>query len=160
MQLRALMRRARAQPRQRTNSAAPRVHERAVRGAVLQADRVEAVVQRAHVGGARGHTQRLVVDAMPAWGVGGKRPRAVHWQVLGFRTLDAAAHLEAPVRHRAFNEQCPLDGKRHQEVHALQRRRARRRPRHLEVARAREEDAAVHDVVGDERAQRARSGRA
>ena len=117
--LRALVRRARAQPRQRTNSAAPRVHERAVRRAVLQADRVEAVVQRAHVGGARGHTQRLVVDAMPAWRVDGKRPRAVHWRVLGFRTLLAAAHLEAPVGHRAFNEQFLLDGKRHQEVHAL-----------------------------------------
>ena len=78
----------------------------------------------------------------------------------------AAAHLEAAVERRALDEQPGrLDGERLQEEDAraaprAQRRRAAARARDLEVARAREDDAALHDVVGDERVQRARGGRA
>ena len=62
----------------------------------------------------------------------------------------AAAHLEAAVRDRALDEQAGrLDRERLQKVHATQCRR-RCCTRHLEVARAREDDAALHDVVGDE----------
>ncbi len=47
--LRALVRRACAQPSQRIALAAPRVGQGAISGTVLQADRVEAVVESHHV---------------------------------------------------------------------------------------------------------------
>ena len=50
--LRALVRRTCPKPRCSTGCATPRLHERAVAGAVLQAHGVKAVVQRANVRGA------------------------------------------------------------------------------------------------------------
>ena len=47
--LRALVRRACAQPRHGIARTAPRVEERAIAGAILQADRVKAVVKRLDV---------------------------------------------------------------------------------------------------------------
>ena len=69
------------------------------------------------------------------------------------RALDgislAAAHLKAAFSECALDEQAGrLDGEWLQEVNATQRRR-RCSSRHLEVAGAWEDDAALHDVVGD-----------
>ena len=164
MHLRALLRRARPQPRQRIGRATPRVLERAVAGAVLKARRVEPVVQSADVRRARARaaTHRRVLDALPAV-VGGERARAVHRRVHQRVVVLAAAHLEPTIAHRALDEQAGrLDGERLQEEHAAQRSCARRRSaaRQLEVADAGEDDAALHDVVGDEGVERARGGRA
>ena len=72
----------------------------------------------------------------------------------------AAVDLEAAIRDRALDELTRrLDGKRLQEEDTAQTCRCRR-TRHLEVARAREDDAALHDVVGDEGVKRTGGGRA
>ena len=72
----------------------------------------------------------------------------------------AAVDLEEAVRERALDQQTGrLDGKRLQEEDAAQTCRCRRM-RHLEVACAREDDAALHDVVGDEGMKRTGGGRA
>ena len=65
------------QPRRRIARTAPRPRERAVAGAVLQTERVKAVVQRAHVRRARRCAQRGVVGALPLGGRA-RRARAVH----------------------------------------------------------------------------------
>ena len=158
MHLRALVRQACAQPSQCIATTAPRVHQRAVAGAVLQANRIEAVVEHSHVGWARRRAQRCDVGAPPI-SCAGTRTGAMHRRGLGGVRL-AAAHLEAAVRDRDLDEETGrLDGERQQQVHAKQSRRSDRSTRHLEVARAREDDAALHDVVGNERVQRARGGR-
>ena len=87
--------------------------------------------------------------------VTGSRPRAVHRRALNGVGL-AAAHLKAALRDRAFHHQ----GRRlHcewlQEEDAVQRLGSCRSAAKLEVPRAREDDAALHDVVGNERMQRA-----
>ena len=62
-----------------------------------------------------------------------------------------AAHLEAAVRDCTLDHKTGcLDGKWQQKVDIMQCHRADRSTRHLKVARAREDDAALHDVVGDE----------
>ena len=48
--LRALVRRARMQPRQRVARTTPRLHQRAVAGAILQAAHIEAIVEHFDVG--------------------------------------------------------------------------------------------------------------
>ena len=149
--LRALVRRACAQPGECMAHGAPRLRECAVARPILQIDRVEAVVQRSNVCCSGGRAQRRVVDALPAGTAAAGRTGAVHCRGLDSVRL-AAAHLEAAVRDRALDEQARcLEGERLQEVHAVQARRAERRTRHLEVARAGEDDAAVHDVVVDDR---------
>ena len=107
--LRALVRRACTQPRQCIECAAPRLHERAIAGAVLQADRVEAVVQRADVHRARERAHRCLLDVLPG-AVRRRRPGAVHRCVFE-RAVRTTAHLEAAVRDRALDEQTGrLDG--------------------------------------------------
>ena len=59
--LRALVRRACAQPRQRVDRTTPRLHQRAVAGTVLQASRVKTVVERSNVHRTSRRTQRRVV---------------------------------------------------------------------------------------------------
>jgi hypothetical protein len=81
-------------------------------------------------------------------------------RVLDRRPVLAATHLEAAVAHFAFDEQIRrLDSKWLQEVHTTQCCRSCC-PSHLEVARAWEDDAALHHVVSNEGVQRARSRRA
>ena len=154
--LRALMRQAYAQPCRRIARATPYVGERAISWAILQADRLEIIVERSHVRRERESAQqRCVVDAL-TYSVGGRLSRTVHRQA---RRL-ASAHLEAPVAHHlALDEQPGRLGREWlQKVHPTQHRRSRC-TRQLKVAHAREDGAAMHDVVGDERVQRARSGR-
>ena len=147
-------------------AAAPCLHERAVAGPVLQAHGVKAGVQ----GGGRrsvraAAAQQRVLQSPPAPS-GGERARAVHRRVCkrGAARRLAAPHLEPARSHRALDHIGRLHRKGLQEEDAVQRlarrRRSRRRARHLEVARAREDDAALRDVVGDERVQRAGDGRA
>ena len=67
--LRALLRRARPPPRRRRTTPAPRLLERAVAWAVLQARGVEAVVERTDVRGRRAEPaagQRLII-LMPGY---------------------------------------------------------------------------------------------
>ena len=72
-----------------------------------------------------------------------------------------ASHLEAAVAQRALDEHGRLHDERLQEEDPAQRRSGRHRSaaRHLEVARAGKDDAALHDVAADEGEQRARSWR-
>ena len=157
--LRALVRRACAQPRQRVDRTAPRLHQRAIAGTVLQASRVKTVVERSNIHRTSRRAQGRVVDALPSV-ASGNRSGAVHRQcgLNGFGL--AAANLEAAVRDCALDEQIGrLDGERLKEEDATKSCPCRR-TRHLEVARAREDDAALHDVVGDEGVKRARSRRA
>ena len=161
--LRALVGRTRKQARQSGDCAAPRLHERAIARTVLQTDRVECVVERADAGRSGGRsTQRRVVDALPGDGAAARRSGAVHRCRGGDCIGLTAAHLEAPVKDRAIDEHARrLDGERLQEENAAKRRRCPdRSARHLEVARAREDDAALHDVVAYEWEQRACSWRA
>ena len=61
---------------------------------------------------------------------------------------------KATINHCTRNKQAGhLDGERLQEEDALQRHR-RRCTRRLEVAHAREDGAVLHDMVGDEAAER------
>ena len=67
----------------------------------------------------------------------------------------AVAHLKAPIRHRALDVQAnSLHLKRLQEEHAL-RGCSCRSARQLEIARTREDHAALHDVIGNQGVQRA-----
>jgi hypothetical protein len=71
----------------------------------------------------------------------------------------AAAHLETTFRDHALDKHTVcLDGERLQKVHSAKCPRPCS-TRHLEVSRTREDDAALHDVVGDEGVQRTRGGR-
>ena len=145
--LRALLRRACAQPRQRVDRTAPRLHQRAIAGTVLQARRIKTVVHPPDLCCERRCALRRVVGALPSVAAG-SRSGAVHC----LRGLDgiglATANLEAAVRDCALDEQIGrLHDERLQKVHATQCCRGCR-TRHLEVARAREDDAALHDVVG------------
>jgi hypothetical protein len=100
-----------------------------------------------------------MIDSLPS-AVYGSRCMTVHRRVLGYRTVLAAAHLDAAVGQRVLDEQIRyLDGKRLKEVHATQCS-CSYCTCHLEVARTREDDAALHNVVGHEGVQRSRSGRA
>ena len=157
--MRALLRRAGVQLRQRIDRAAPRLHERAVAGAILQANRIKAVVQPPDVCCERRCALRRVVDGLPSVAAD-SRSGAVH-RLRGLNGVGlATANLEVAVRDCAIDEQIGrLHGERLQKVHATQCCRGCR-TRHLEVARAREDDAALHDVVGDEGVKRARSRRA
>ena len=103
-------------------------------------------------------TRRRVRDTLPAV-VTGERARAVHRCLLHQRVgAFTAAHLEATVAHRALDDQAGrLDGKRLKEVHVTKGRGACRTC-HLEVARAREDDAALNDVVFDEHVKCASGG--
>ena len=71
----------------------------------------------------------------------------------------AAAHLEAAAGDRALDEQAGrLDSERLQEVRTMQCRGLHRSTRHLEEARAREEDAALNHMIGDKSAKRSGGG--
>ena len=159
--LRALVRRARAQPRQRADRTAPRLHQRAIAGTVLQASRVKTIVERSDIHRTSRRAQRRVADALPSVAAADRSSGAMHRRRDGLATVGlAAANLEAAVRDGALDEQIGrLDGERLHKVHATQSC-CRRRTRHLEVARARKDDAALHDVVGDEGVKRARGRRA
>ena len=142
--------------------AAPRPHQRAVARAVLQADRLEAIVQHADGRGvrARSGSQRRTADAPPAlWRSGGAR--AVQCRVRRQVVACTAAHLEAVAAHGTLDEQPGrLNGERLEEEDVSQRRPApRRSARHLEVAHAGEDGATLDDVVRHEGVQRARGGR-
>ena len=79
------------------------------------------------------------------------------------RLILDTAHLKVPITtHLTLDDQpTDLDGQWLHEEDAAQGRLALgRRARHLEVAGAWEDDAALHDVVGDEGVQRTRGGRA
>ena len=93
---------------------------------------------------------RCVIDALPSFVAGGDRSGAVHRQ-RGLNGLGlATVNLEAAVKDRALNEQISrLDGERLKEEDAVQRRSGSSTC-HLEVPRAREYDATLHDVVGDD----------
>ena len=145
--LSALMRRAYAQPRQPCACTAPRLHERAITGAVLQANRLETVVKQTNVTSTRVSAQRCVIDALRN-SVRATRSRTVHRRILQGIDL-ATAHLEAPTRCRALDEQAGcLQGEWLQELH-IEESRCASRSRHLEIARAWEDDASLHDVVGN-----------
>ena len=90
--------------------------------------------------------------------VGADRTRAVDRRLIN-RVVGATAKLKATVCDRALDERTTrLDHERPQEVHASQRR-VRGRARHLEVANAREDDAALHDMMRNQAVKRASSGR-
>ena len=144
--LRAFLCRACAQPRHGIADTAPRLQQRAVARTVLQADRIKAVIERPNVGRMRRRTQRRVVDALPR-SCTCCRSGAVHRRRLDSVGV-AAAHLEAAVRDRALDEHAGrLDGERLQEEHVVQCHRADCSTHHLEVARAWENDAVLHDMV-------------
>ena len=121
MDLRALVRRACAQPRQCIACTAPRLHERAISGTVLQASSVEAVVERPNIHCSRGRAHRCVIDAPPSFAKGGDRSGAVHRQ-RGLNGLGlATANLEPAVKDRALDQQIGrLDGERLKEEGAVQ----------------------------------------
>ena len=148
--MRALVRRACAQPRQRVDRTAPRLHQRAIAGTVLQARRIKTVVQPPDVCCERRCALRRVVDALPSVAAG-SRSGAVH-RLRGLNGVGlATANLEAAVRGCALDEQIGrLHGERLQKVHATQCCRSRC-TRHLEVARAREDDPAVQHMIADQR---------
>ena len=157
--LRALVRRACAQPRQRGAYTAPRLRQRAISGTVLQANSVEAVVERPNIHCSRGRAHRCVIDAPPSFAAGRHRSGAVHRQ-RGLNGLGlATANLEAAVKDRALDEQIGrLDGERLKEEDAVQCR-SESSTRHLEVPRAWEDDAALHDVVSHDGVKLAFGGR-
>ena len=93
--LRALVRRACAQPRQRVDRTTPRLHQRAVAGTVLQANHMKAVIQHSDVDGARMCAQRCEIDALHIAGIG-SRSGATHRHGINGVGL-AAAHLEAAI---------------------------------------------------------------
>jgi hypothetical protein len=71
----------------------------------------------------------------------------------------ATANLEAAVKDRALDQQIGrLDGERLKEEDAVQCRSGSS-TRHLEVPRAREDDAALHDVVSHDGVKLACGGR-
>ena len=80
---------------------------------------------------------------------------------LNRRRVRTAAHLEAAVlRHGALDEEIGhLDGEGLQEEDAVQRLGARRSAPKLEVPRAREDDAPLHDVIGHQLKELARNRR-
>ena len=95
-----------------------------------------------------------MVDALPGGGIS-RRTRAVHHLHGPERISLAAAHLKAAVSDRTFDEQPRrLDGERLQEVHGMQSR-CRCSSRHFKVAGAREDDVALHNMVGNESMKRA-----
>ena len=97
-----------------------------------------------------------MLDALPNALAGG-RSAAVHRRVLNGGGI-ATAYLEAAVREHALNERLDrIDSQGLQEVRAVQGLRPSR-TRHPEVARAGEDDVAVHDMVGDEGVHHTRSG--
>jgi hypothetical protein len=95
--LRALVRRACAQPRQRVDRTAPCLHQRAIAGTVLQASRVKTVVERSDIHRTSRRAQRRVIDVLPSVAAG-ECSGAVHHQrgLNGFSL--ATANLEAAVR--------------------------------------------------------------
>ena len=135
----------------------PTPHRRAVARTTCADQPRRNVVERLNVCSVRKHALRCGVDALPSVTIG-SRAGAVHCP-RGLHSVGlAAGHLKAAVRDRALNQQTRrLDGKRLQEEDAMQCRR-RCSTRHLEVARAREDDAALHDVVGDEGVKQACGG--
>ena len=140
----------------------PHASQPPVRRAVLQPGRVEAVIQRADRAStpARARARRCVVHDVPA-AAAGDRARAVHRRIDPHPVQLAAAHLKPTVTHCALDQQSSrLDDERLHEEDARQRASRRRSACHLEVARSRKDDTALHRVVGDYAMERTGGGRA
>mmetsp|Transcript_7350 Transcript_7350/g.23538 ORF Transcript_7350/g.23538 Transcript_7350/m.23538 type:complete len:267 (-) Transcript_7350:166-966(-) len=173
MDARALLAQASAQP---ANSDAriarhARRSERAVLGAVLEADRAEARVDDGGVDRLRARrAQAGVREGGHRLREGGRATRAVRrlgarLEVLGVDVEPLVGRCDVHAdRHRA---QVAVEHERLQEEDARElralgaaRERDGGRARHLHVARAGEDDVALHDVVRDHRKQRALGRRA
>ena len=112
---------------------------------------------------ARTGESRLAVHALPARAGGRVRTRAMHHSSVVTRIVVvlATVHLEAAVRQGTLEGRRErVERERLQEEDAAQRcGHGHRGARHLEVAGAREDGAAQHDMVCDEGVHSASSGR-
>eukprot|EP00966_Prymnesium_polylepis_P196264 4548512-Prymnesium_polylepis.3 len=158
---RALLRSPRTQLRPCILLTPPRSHQRAVAWSILQPTGVAFIVNCSHVGSEWAHAGKRLgaLDVPPLPAHAAQCARAVHRRLCR-RVGQTTAHLKAAVAHRTLDVQAsPLHGQRLQKDHTLQLRLAFcRGTHHLQVARAREDHTALHDVVRNERVQRSGGG--
>ena len=131
----------------------PSLHKRAILQPVLPPDTVKAVIQRTHVRCKRAVTssRRRMVDTPPHT-THTECTRAMYRSIRCQRCIVlATAHLEVAIGYHTLHQQLVrFNGKRLHEVDAVQRGSRCRCPRHLEIPGARKDDAALHNVIGDE----------
>ena len=121
MHTRALLACTCTQPRRcHIGRTAPRLHECAVAGAVLQARRIKTVVQPPDVCCERRCALRRVVDGLPSVAADSRSGAVLRWRGLNGVGL-ATANLKVAVRDCGLDEQIGrLHGERLQKVHATQ----------------------------------------